>query len=143
MIYFVEYKDQLLAFGIIPNVPGSKAKALADLKADMDEEKAAQVTAQVEADILSWAVHDLKVSADRFASQIPTLEGKVKHIEDKVVEGLKEVRAWELCLEHTTQANDNYQKEVAQFTKKLESKSPNQVWNVHYLWISSYCPHFD
>jgi hypothetical protein len=60
-----------------------------------------------------------------FATQISTLEDKVKHLEDKVVEGLKEVRARELCLEHTTQANDNYQKEVAQLTKKLESKSPN------------------
>jgi hypothetical protein len=34
----------------------------------------------------------MKVSVDRFASQIPTLEDKVKHLEDKVVEGLKEVR---------------------------------------------------
>jgi hypothetical protein len=31
----------------------------------------------------------------------------VKHLEDKVVEGLKEVRAHELYLERTTQANDN------------------------------------
>jgi hypothetical protein len=43
-----------------------------------------------------------------FASQIPTLEDKVKHPEDKVVEALKEVRARELCLERTTQPNDNY-----------------------------------
>jgi hypothetical protein len=42
-----------------------------------------------------------------------------------VVEGLKEIRAWELCLERTTQANYNYQKEVTQLTKKLESKSPD------------------
>jgi hypothetical protein len=93
MIYFAEYKDQLLALGVILGAPGSKAKAHVDLKVDLDEEKAAWVTAQVEADILSRAVHDLKVSADRFASQIPTLEEKVKHLEDKVVEGLKEVRA--------------------------------------------------
>jgi hypothetical protein len=64
------------------------------------------------------------VSADTFASQITTLEDKVKHL-DMVVEGLKEVRSRELCLERTTQANDNYQKEVAQLTKKLESKSPS------------------
>jgi hypothetical protein len=38
-------------------------------------------------------VHDLKVSANRFASQIPILEDNVKHLEDKVLEGLKEVRA--------------------------------------------------
>jgi predicted nucleic acid-binding Zn-ribbon protein len=94
MIYFAEYKDQLLALGIIPGAPDSEAKALANLKVDLDEEKAARVTAQVEVDVLSRAVHDLKVSADRFATQIPTLEDKVKHLEDKVVEGLKEVRAW-------------------------------------------------
>jgi hypothetical protein len=48
--------------------------------------------AQVEADVLSLVVRNMKVSVDRFASQIPTLEDKVKHLEDKVVEGLKEVR---------------------------------------------------
>jgi hypothetical protein len=52
----------------------------------------------------------MKISADRFASQIPTLEDKVKHQENKVVDGLNEVRAWELCLECTTRANDDYQK---------------------------------
>jgi hypothetical protein len=39
---------------------------------------------------------------DMFATQIRTLEDKVKHLEDKVVEGLKEIRARELCLERTT-----------------------------------------
>jgi hypothetical protein len=62
----------------------------------------------------------LKLTYSPGPSQIPTLEDKVKHLEDKVVEGLKEVRACELCLERTTQANDNYQKEVAQLTKKRE-----------------------
>jgi hypothetical protein len=122
---FVEYKDQLLALGVTPGAPGSETQALASLKADLDAEKATRVTAQVEADVLSRAVRDLKVSADRFTTQIPILEDKVKYLEDKVVEGLKEVSARELCLERTTQANDNYQKEVAQLTKKLESKSPN------------------
>jgi predicted nucleic acid-binding Zn-ribbon protein len=98
-----------MALAIIPGAPGSKAKAFIDLKADLDEEKAARVTAQVEADVLSQAVQDLKISVDRFATQIPTLEDKVKHLEDKVVEGLNEVRARELCLERTTRANDNYQ----------------------------------
>jgi hypothetical protein len=40
-----------------------------------------------------------------------------------VVDGLNEVRAWKLCLENTTQANDDYQKQIAQLAKKLESKS--------------------
>jgi hypothetical protein len=45
---------------------------------DLDEEKAAQLAAQVEVDVLSRAVKDLKISADRFATQIPILEDKVK-----------------------------------------------------------------
>jgi hypothetical protein len=108
VIYFVEYKVQLLAPGAILGALGSEARALADLKVDLDEEKATQVAAQVEADVLSWAIYDLKISTDRFVTQFPTLEDNVRHLEDKVVEGLKEVRARELCLERTTQANDNY-----------------------------------
>jgi hypothetical protein len=101
-----------------------KVRVLADLKVQLDEEKATRVATQVEADVLSQAVRDLKISGDRFATQIPTLQGKIKQVEDKVVEGLNEVRARELCLERTTGANDDYQKEVAQLTKKLECKSP-------------------
>jgi predicted nucleic acid-binding Zn-ribbon protein len=70
------------------------------------------------------AVKDLKISTDKFAAQIPNLEEKVKHLENKVVDGLNEVRARELCLEGTTKANDDYQKQNAQLTKKLESKFP-------------------
>jgi hypothetical protein len=105
----VEYKDQLLTLGVIPGAPSSEAKAFANLKVDLNEEKAARVVAQIEADMLSRVVRDLKISTDRFATQIPTLEDKVKHLEDKVVEGLNEVRARELCLEHTTRANYDYQ----------------------------------
>jgi hypothetical protein len=112
-----------MALGVIPGAPGSEANAFTNLKVDLDEEKVPRVAAQVEADVLSRVAQDMKISADRFATQIPTLEDKVKHLEDKLVEGLKEVRAQELCLECTTWANDDYQKEVAQLTKKLESKS--------------------
>jgi hypothetical protein len=66
----------------------SETKAFADLKADLDEEKAARITAQIGVDVLSRAVRDLKISVDRFATQIPTLEDKVKHLENKVVDGL-------------------------------------------------------
>jgi hypothetical protein len=45
LIYFVEYKEQLLALGIIPGAPGSEAQALVNLKADLDEENATRVTA--------------------------------------------------------------------------------------------------
>jgi hypothetical protein len=105
---FAEYKDQLLALWVTPAAPGSEEMTLANLKRALDEERATRVTAQVEADVHSQAVRDLKVSADRFASQIPTLEDKVMHLEDKVVEGLKELTARELCLERTTLTNDNY-----------------------------------
>jgi hypothetical protein len=74
-----------MALGIIPGDPGLEAIAFADLKADLDEEKATRVAAYIEAGMLSWAVQDLRISADRFATQIPTPEDKVKHLEDKVV----------------------------------------------------------
>jgi chromosome segregation ATPase len=90
---------------------------------DLDEEKVVRLTVQIEVDVFSQVVKDLKISADRFASQISTLEDKVKHLENKVVDGLNEVRAWELCLELTTRGNDDYQKQIAQLAKKLESKS--------------------
>jgi hypothetical protein len=64
----------------------------------------------------------LKISADKFAAQIPTLGDKVKHLENRVVDGLNEVRDRELYLERTTAANDDYQKQNTQLTKKLESK---------------------
>jgi hypothetical protein len=41
MIYIAEYKDQLVTLGVIPGAPGSEAKAFANLKANLDEEKAA------------------------------------------------------------------------------------------------------
>jgi chromosome segregation ATPase len=112
-----------MALGIIPGALDSAAKAFVDLKADLDEEKAARLTVQVEVDVLTRAVRDLKISADRFATQIPTLEDKVKYLGNKVVDGLDEIKARELCLESTTRANDDYQKQNAQLAKKLESKS--------------------
>jgi hypothetical protein len=102
-----------MALSIIPGAPNSEVKAFANLKADLEEKKAARIAAQLEADVLSRAVRDLKISTNRFATQIPTLEDKVKHFENKVVDELNEIRARELYLEHTTRANDEYQKQVA------------------------------
>jgi hypothetical protein len=107
----------------IPGYPDWADKAFVDLKVDLDGEKAAQLTAQIEVDVLSRVVKDLKISADKFAPQIPTLEDKVKHLENNVVDGLNEVQAQELFLERTTWGNDDYQKQISQLTKKLESKS--------------------
>jgi hypothetical protein len=125
-----EYKSQFIALGVTPGAQDSETKAFAALKADLDEEKAAQITAQVEADIISWAVWDLKISTNSFATQIPTLEDKVKHLENNVVDGLNEIWARELCLELTTSTNDNYQKQVTQLSKRLESKFLNHIWSV-------------
>jgi hypothetical protein len=112
-----------MALDIIPGNPDLVDQAFADLKADLDGEKAARLAAQIEIDVLSRAVKDPKISTDKFATQIPTLEDKVKHLVNKVVDGLNEVQARELCLERTTWANGDYQKQISQLTKKLESKS--------------------
>jgi hypothetical protein len=64
----------------------------------------------------------LKISTDKLAAQIPTLKDKVKHLENKVVDGLHEVRVQELCLERTTRVNDDYKEQNTQLASKLESK---------------------
>jgi hypothetical protein len=77
--------------------------------------------------MLARVVKDLKISADKFATQIHTLEDKGKHLKNKVVDGLNEVRAWEFYLEHTTRANNDYKKQNTQLNKKLESKSLGRI----------------
>jgi archaellum component FlaC len=99
-----------MALGIVPGDLDSAIKTFADLKTELDNEKAAQKEAQIEVDTLARAVKDLKILADKFTAQIPTLEDKVKYLKNKVVDGINEVRARELCLEHTTQANEDYKK---------------------------------
>jgi hypothetical protein len=116
--HFAVYRDQLMAFCIAPGDLDSTTKAFADLKTELDNKKAARKASQIDVDMLAWAVKDLKISAEKFAAQIPTLEDKVKYLENKVVDGLNEVRAQELCLERTTLANDDYKKQNAQLTKK-------------------------
>jgi chromosome segregation ATPase len=113
-----------MALGVVPGDPDSAAKVIADLKAELDKEKAAQTIAHVEVDTLTRPIKDFKTSSNKFAAQTPTLEEKVKHLENKVVDGLNEVRARELCLEHNTKANGDYQKQSAQLTRKLESNFP-------------------
>jgi hypothetical protein len=117
-------------------VPGDPdlAKGFIDLKIELDQEKAAWITTQIKIDVLTQAVKDLKISADRFAARFPTLEDKVKHLEDKVVDGLNEVWALELCLERTTRANDDYKKKNAQLAKTLESKSLGRVRTFYHSW---------
>jgi hypothetical protein len=100
-----------MALGIIPNDQDSATKAFVDLKIELDEEKAARITGQIEINVLTRAVKVLKISTDRFVAQIPTLERNVKHLEDKVVDEINEVRDRELYLERTTRANENYKKQ--------------------------------
>jgi chromosome segregation ATPase len=80
--------------------------------------------------VLTRAIKDLKITVDRFAAQIPTLEDKVKHLKNKVVDVLNEVGARELCLEHPTRANEDYKKQNTQLTKKLESKSFGRIRDI-------------
>jgi predicted nucleic acid-binding Zn-ribbon protein len=87
-----------MALGIILGDLDSVTKAFADLKTELDKEKSARKVAQIEVEMLAQAVKDLKISVDMFATQIPTLEDKVKHVKNKVVVGLNEVRARGLCL---------------------------------------------
>jgi uncharacterized protein YktB (UPF0637 family) len=116
--------ELLMALGVVPGNPDSVVKDFADLKAELEKEKVAQETAQIEVDTLTRAVEGLKISADKFTAQIPILKEKVKHLENKVVDRLIEVRAREFCLERTTKANDDYKSQNAQLNGKLESEFP-------------------
>jgi hypothetical protein len=63
-----------VALGIVPGDPDSAAKAFVDLKIELDKENATRIAAQIEIDVLTRAVKDLKVSVDRFATQLLTLK---------------------------------------------------------------------
>jgi uncharacterized coiled-coil protein SlyX len=86
------------------------------------EEKAAQERTQAEIETLARVIEDLKKTTDKFAAQIPILEEKVKHLDNKVLDKLTEARAKELSLEGVTKANEDYKSENVRLTKKLESK---------------------
>jgi predicted nucleic acid-binding Zn-ribbon protein len=81
-----------MVLNIVHSDPDSATKAFANLKAELDKEKAARITGQVEIDVLTRVVKNLKISADRFTRQISTLKDKIKHLENKVVDGLNEIK---------------------------------------------------
>jgi hypothetical protein len=112
-----------MTLGIIPGDLDSVVKAFTDIKIELDKEKTTRKVAQIEVVTLARAVKELKISTNKFAARIPTLENQVKHLENKVVDGLNEVRAQELCLERTTWVNDDYKEQSAQLTRKVEGKS--------------------
>jgi phage host-nuclease inhibitor protein Gam len=78
-----------MALGILPGDLDSTAKAFANLKIELDKERAAREIAQIEVDTLTEAVKDVNIIANKFATQIPTLEDNIKHLENKVVDWLK------------------------------------------------------
>jgi hypothetical protein len=120
--------EQLSALGVILGNPNSTAKAFTNLKEELAREKAAQATVQIEVEMITQAVNDIKISAGKFAAQIPILEEKVKHLDSKDIDGLTELRARELRMECTTKANDDFSSQNAKLTSKLESKPP---WLFH------------
>jgi hypothetical protein len=68
------YKEQLMALGIVPGDQDLAAKSFADLKAELNKEKATRVTAQTEVDTLTRAAKDLKINADKFDCKYPHLK---------------------------------------------------------------------
>jgi chromosome segregation ATPase len=114
--------EQLLALGIKLGDYDSAARSLATLKTELAEEKVMREKAQVENDTLACAVDDLKKLVDWFVAQIPDLEEREKHLDNKVLDELTKFRAQQLNLERTTKANEDYKNKNAQLIRKLESK---------------------
>jgi hypothetical protein len=110
----VVFMEQLMALGIEPGDKDSAARYLASLKSELADEKAAWKEAKVEVQALARVVVDKKMT-DKFTVQIPELE-------EKVMDGLTELRTKELSLEQTTKANEDYKSQNAWLTKKLENK---------------------
>jgi phage-related tail protein len=80
-----------MAMGIIPGDLDSVAKAFANLKAKLEKGKVARETAKAEVDILTRSVKDLKISADKFVTQVTILEEKVKRLDNKVIDGSNKI----------------------------------------------------
>jgi hypothetical protein len=54
-------------------------------------------------------------------TQIPFLEEKVKHLDNKILDRITEIHAKDLSLERTTKANEDFKSQNAWLIKKLES----------------------
>jgi chromosome segregation ATPase len=129
------FMEQLTILSVKPRDQDSAAKSLTALKSELEEEKAAREKAQVEVETLAWVVDDLKKSADRFATQIPILEEKVKHLDNKVLDMLNDACANEVSLEQITKANEDYKNQNTQLTKKVESKL---LYYLSFIFCSMY-----
>jgi chromosome segregation ATPase len=122
LLCFMIFMEQLTTLVVQPRDQDLAAKSLATLKVELMEEKAAREKAQAKNKTLAQAVEDLKKTANKFATQIPVLEDKVKHLDNKVLDTLTEARAKELSLERVTKANEDYKNQNTQLTTKLKSK---------------------
>jgi chromosome segregation ATPase len=87
--------------------------------------------AQDEAETLTQTVEDLKKMIDRFVAQVPALEEKVKHLDNKVLDSITELRVKELRLERTTKANEDYKSQNTSLTKKLEGMHSPLIFPGH------------
>jgi hypothetical protein len=114
--------DQLTVLSIEPRDQDSTAKTLAALRSEHAEEKVAREKAQAEVETLARVVGELKKSVDGLTATIPFLEEKVKHLDNKVPDGLSEVHAKDFSLEQTIKANEDFKSQNARLIKKLESK---------------------
>jgi predicted nucleic acid-binding Zn-ribbon protein len=124
--------ERRTALGIDPGHKDSAASYLASLKSELAHDKAARKQAQDEVETIGCAVGDLKKTTDKFAAQVPALE-------EKILDGLKELRDKELSLEQSTKAKEDYRSQNASLTKKLESKLlsplPPGSYNLNYKYI--------
>jgi hypothetical protein len=80
-----------MALDIVPGDPNSAANAFIDLKKELVKETAVREVAEIKVKTLTRAIGDLKISANRFVAQIPSLEVKVNHLDNKVIDGLNEL----------------------------------------------------
>jgi hypothetical protein len=106
--------EQLTTLDIESGDNESTGRYLASLKSELMEEKATRKKAEAKVETLVWAISDLRITTDKFAAQVPALE-------EKVLDGLKELHAKELSLERTTKAIEDYKSQNARLTKKLET----------------------
>jgi peptidoglycan hydrolase CwlO-like protein len=86
----------LTTLGVEPKNQDSVAKSFVPLKNELAEEKAAREKAQADVETLARAVEELKKIADSLTTHVPSLEEKVKHLDNKVLDSLTELLAKEL-----------------------------------------------
>jgi chromosome segregation ATPase len=127
--------EQLTTLDIESGDNESTGRYLASLKSELMEEKATRKKAEAKVETLVWEISDLRITTDKFAAQVPALE-------EKVLDGLKELHAKELSLERTTKAIEDYKSQNARLTKKLISH-PLCCLGLVFLLNIYYLPRFE